>query len=190
MSQAGRGLQHDEVPEVSGVECHGFQIWINHADRDRLVPPAAFHARAADIPEQRASDRTVRVLLGAFEGLASPLPVVTPVTLLDVHLQPGAEIEMPAAEMAFIYIIGGKGASAGRALEAHQLVCYDAEGDRVSVSAAPNRHLRFLFASGTPHREPIVYGGPFVMTTQAQLDDTKRRYARGEMGQLSPLPSR
>jgi hypothetical protein len=44
-----------------------------------------------------------------------------------------------------------------------------------------------MYASGTPHREPIVYGGPFVMTTQEQMHQTRLRLGRGEMGQLAPL---
>lgn len=44
-----------------------------------------------------------------------------------------------------------------------------------------------MFASGDPIGEPIVYGGPFVMTTAAQMTETKRRHARGEMGRLPPL---
>jgi hypothetical protein len=31
-----------------------------------------------------------------------------------------------------------------------------------------------------------VYGGPFVMTTEAQMRDTKLRLGRGEMGELHP----
>jgi quercetin 2,3-dioxygenase len=34
--QAGSGMHHDEFPKVTGVETHGFQIWINHSDKDRL----------------------------------------------------------------------------------------------------------------------------------------------------------
>jgi redox-sensitive bicupin YhaK (pirin superfamily) len=41
-----------------------------------------------------------------------------------------------------------------------------------------------MFATGIPHNEPITYGGPFVMTTPEQMAETKRRYARGEMGKL------
>jgi hypothetical protein len=41
-----------------------------------------------------------------------------------------------------------------------------------------------MYVTGTPLREPIVYGGPFVMTTAEQMRETQRRYARGEMGRL------
>jgi redox-sensitive bicupin YhaK (pirin superfamily) len=43
-----------------------------------------------------------------------------------------------------------------------------------------------MFATGTPHNEPITYGGPFVMTTAEQMAETQRRFSRGEMGKLEP----
>ncbi|MGL5892887.1 MAG: pirin-like C-terminal cupin domain-containing protein, partial [Bacteroidia bacterium] len=45
----------------------------------------------------------------------------------------------------------------------------------------------FLYVSGTPQNEPIVHGGPFVMTTDEQMHETKKRLGRGEMGELMPL---
>ena len=39
---------------------------------------------------------------------------------------------------------------------------------------------------GVALRDPIVSGGPFVMSTPAELADAGQRYRRGEMGQLNP----
>ncbi len=44
-----------------------------------------------------------------------------------------------------------------------------------------------MFASGAPHHEPIIYGGPFVMTTQQQMQEARQRQQRGEMGELLPV---
>lgn len=71
-------------------------------------------------------------------------------------------------------------------LKNRSLVTFEAEGDEVILSASENG-AHFLFASGTPHNETIVYGGPFVMTTEEQMAETKRRMGRGEMGVLSHL---
>jgi redox-sensitive bicupin YhaK (pirin superfamily) len=51
LTQAGKGIQHEEVPEIDGLDAHGLQLWVNHAATDRLVPAKAFHANKADIPE-------------------------------------------------------------------------------------------------------------------------------------------
>lgn len=43
-----------------------------------------------------------------------------------------------------------------------------------------------MFCTAKPLNEPIVYGGPFVMTTSEQMQITKQRLASGEMGDLKP----
>lgn len=108
VTQAGRGLHHDEVPTVDGVDCHGFQIWINHADKDRLIEPKAFHAFSKDVPEVRNETSLIRVIQGEYEGMRSPIELVTKTDLLDVRLQPNASITLAANEMAFVYLMDGR----------------------------------------------------------------------------------
>jgi len=55
----------------------------------------------------------------------------------------------------------------------------------VEIQAGENGCV-FMFGTGKPLQESIVYGGPFVMTTPAQMAETRRRYGRGEMGSLLP----
>lgn len=186
ITQAGRGILHDEVPLVTGVEAHGFQIWINHRDEDRWVEPRAMHASAAEIPEVRDGGSTVRVLHGRYGGAAPAYRMVTPVTLLHARLDPHTTLRLPAASMAFVYGLTGTGVSGGTALGPQVLLTYGAAGEVVAVDAGAGG-AEFLFGSGTPIGEPLVYGGPFVMTTAAQMTETKRRHARGEMGALPPL---
>ena len=40
--------------------------------------------------------------------------------------------------------------------------------------------------AGDPIGEPVVFGGPFAMTTRAEIQDAFARYERGEMGRLEP----
>lgn len=183
--QAGSGMHHDEFPRVTGKETHGFQIWINHADKDRMVAPGSMHAGAKEIPEVVTDDYTVRIVHGVFAGQATPYRMVTDVVLLHVFLNPGKSITLDAQPMAFVYGLRGKGETHGSAVQSHTLVNYSPEGDRVTISSMAEG-FECMFATGTPHNEPITYGGPFVMTTPEQMAETKRRYARGEMGRLEP----
>lgn len=186
VTQTGSGIKHDEVPTEIGVDCHGFQIWINHADKDRLVEPKAFHASANEVPEINTDDFRLRVVQGSFAGKASPIQLVTETLIFDVSLQAGAGIELPAKAMAFVYLMNGNISIGDRTVEGRSMVSFGEAGDLVNIqSAAGPAH--FLFASGTPHHEPIVYGGPFVMTTEEQMRATKIRLGKGEMGELNPL---
>lgn len=183
--QAGSGMHHDEFPKKPGIETHGFQIWINHADKDRFVPPTSMHAAAHEVPEVNTAAFTLRVVHGAFEGIAPSYSTVTPVHLFHVFLKPNSSITLHALPMAFVYGLSGRGESEGEAIGPQTLLNYALDGE-TAVLHAGEEGLEFMYATGTPHNEPITYGGPFVMTTPAQMAETQRRYARGEMGVLEP----
>jgi redox-sensitive bicupin YhaK (pirin superfamily) len=186
ISQAGKGLQHDEFPKITGIEAHGFQIWINHADKDRLVSPKAIHAKPNEVPEDITEDYKVRIIHGEFNQQHSQYQMVTNVNLLHVYLNAGKSIALDAQEMAFIYSLNGNGDVDGNPILAQSIVNFSTEGNQIVVNGGENG-LEFMFGTGVPHNEPITYGGPFVMTTPEQMADTKRRFGRGEMGELLPF---
>ncbi len=185
ITQAGRGIHHDEFPEQTGVEAHGFQIWINHADKNRFVEPKAMHAAAKEVLEVETDDYRVRIVHGHFGGKSSTYQMLTEVTLLHVFLQADKSLVLPAKEMAFVYGLSGSGETDGTPFSAQNLLNFDTVGDAVVIRAGANG-CEFMFATGTPLREPITYGGPFVTTTPEQMAETRRRYAWGEMGTLKP----
>ncbi len=185
ISQAGKGLQHDEFPKINGIEAHGFQIWINHADKDRLVTPKAIHAKPSEVPEVITGDYKLRIIHGEYDNQRSQYQMVTDVNLLHVFLNAGKSITLHAQEMAFVYSLNGNGDVDGEKILAQSMVNFSKEGNQIVVNAGENG-LEFMLGTGVPHNEPITYGGPFVMTTPEQMADTKRRYGRGEMGELLP----
>jgi hypothetical protein len=183
--QAGSGMHHDEFPKSTGMEAHGFQIWINHAAKDRLVTPKSMHASANEVPEKVSGDYRVRIVHGEFEGVKPSYQMVTSVNLFHVFLNPNKTISLDAMPMAFIYGLRGFGQSESETIRSQTLVNYSTGGDKVLVSSG-EEGFEFMFATGIPHHEPITYGGPFVMTTPEQMAETRKRYARGEMGTLGP----
>lgn len=185
ITQAGRGIHHDEFPVNPGNETHGFQIWINHSYENRLSEPKAMHAKAAEVPEVITDDYKVRVLHGHYEGISPAYKMVTDVTLLHVYLQPGKAMTLEVGEMAFCYGLRGKGLTGNRDIRGQVLVTYDTNGNQVSLQAS-EEGLECMCGTGTPLKEQITYGGPFVMTTTEQMAETKKRHARGEMGILAP----
>lgn len=187
VTQAGSGIHHDEFPAKPGTVAHGFQIWINHRQADRLIPPMALHARAADIPEVPVPNGKLRVISGSFANTTSPLTLVTEVGLLHVYLQAGGSIELPAKEMSFLYGLSGSVNTAGETIGPQETLVRN--GETAWQLTAGVTGAEFLFATATPIGEPVVYGGPFVMTTPEQMALTKKRYAEGEMGVLAPYRS-
>jgi quercetin 2,3-dioxygenase len=181
--QAGSGMLHDEFPKTTGVETHGFQIWINHSNANRFVTPKSMHAGRNEVPEKTTSDYKVRVVHGEFEGISPTYKMVTDVNLFHIYLEPNKSISIDAQPMAFVYGLKGKGITEESSIQAQTLINFNLEGEKVVITSL-DEGLEFMFATGTPHNEPIVYGGPFVMTTQEQMAETQRRYANGDIGKL------
>ncbi len=185
ITQAGSGIHHDEFPTGNGHEAHGFQIWINHTEKDRMVEPKAIHANANQVKEVDLPIATVRILHGAFRHERTAYQLKTDVTLLHVLVKPNQSINLDAKEMAFIYTLSGNGKIEDTNLKPQQLINFSEDGTSIKLSAGAEG-LSLMFASAKPLNEPIVYGGPFVMTTHEQMNETKRNYAAGKMGHLAP----
>lgn len=188
-TQAARGMLHEEIPEHPGEACHGLQMFVNLREVHKRAAPAAFHASRGELPEARPSPGVrVRVLCGSFGGLASPLTrLLTPVTFLEVHLEAGAAVEVPAPRdhTAFVLLVRGSARAAGLAVQAHEAVRFAPDGDHVLLEGGAEG-VQLLFGAGQPIGEPIVFGGPFAMTRLEDIEDARRRFARGEMGSLTP----
>jgi redox-sensitive bicupin YhaK (pirin superfamily) len=188
LTQAGVGMQHEEIPEIPGVNVHGMQIWINHSADNRLSEAKSYHANSADIQEINDENAKIRIIFGEQTGKHASIKPLTPVTLLDVYVQPNAEVnvQLPEGQQGVVMVLAGDGVLnetiSVKALNGTNL---SANGNELTAKAGANG-LHFLVTAGKPLQEPIVYGGPFVMNTADQLLETKRRFARGEMGVLEP----
>lgn len=187
-TQAGRGMMHEEVPEVDGVDCHGLQLFVDLAPDHKDAPPRAFHLDAVDVPTVSPSAGvTVRVVTGALGDTRSPLEgLLTPVTLLDVHLDAGAAVMLPVASDHRVLLLTQDPVAVGEeSLAAHSVAVLDGPGTTVGLRA-PDGPSSLLWLSGRPIGAPVVVGGSFVMNTTDEIRAAQERFHAGEMGTLAP----
>jgi redox-sensitive bicupin YhaK (pirin superfamily) len=189
LTQTGSGVMHEEVPADPDRELHGLQIFVNLSSKNKLVAPQMFRLDKSKMPEWRsdAGDR-VRVVVGSFEGLSSPLVPVEPFTFLDVQLQHQISFNLENAHNALIYVLKGNilARATGRQQQVpaeHALGLHG--GGRVTFEGSRPAH--FVILSGAEIREPVVAHGPFIMNKRSQITDAVARYQAGKMGRLSPL---
>lgn len=189
-TDAGRGLVHEEVPATPGRELHGLQLFVNLSSHNKLAQPQVHHLQPADVPQWHGPDGTrVRVVVGSYAQVTSPLTPTEPFTLLDITLQDELAVDLPAAHNAVVYVLTGQ-IAAGTTTSAtpvgtHQAVAFGGAGGRVTLRAETPAHL--LVLAGAEIREPIVSMGPFIMNDQAQIQEVTARHRAGELGHLAPL---
>lgn len=183
LTVAGSGVMHEETVTRSGRSALGLQIWIDHADDAREVPPAALHLVAGEVPTVTQDGVTRRVLLGASGGLKSPVTAPIAARLIDIDLAESATLDEPVApgETAFAVIRQGKVQTAAGA--AGLATAVSAEGGSLRLTAETDARLT-IFA-GPPLRHKVIPAGPFVASTEDQARAFRARFAAGGMGRLA-----
>ena len=185
---AGRGVLHEEQPELEGRLAQGFQIWIDLPEAQRERAPEALHLAAEQVPHVTLPGADVRILLGNVAELASPLRLPTAVSLLDVTMPAHAhcELPVPAADHAFAFMLGGAIDAGRHHAEAGQLMRTRADGGLIALSAGA-AGARFTVFAGTPLPQPRVMQGPFVASNPQQLMRFAVDHAAGRFGVLEPF---
>src|ERR1700756_3788450 len=114
---AGGGILHiEEPPEelvMSGGLFHGFQLWVNLPARLKMAPPRYQDIRAGQVALLSSADggALLRVIAGSFGEHGGPGITHTPISLLHVTVEPGAEFRLPWRRdfNALGYVLAGSG---------------------------------------------------------------------------------
>jgi len=177
---AGHGIVHAEMPRPTATpELWGLQLWVNLPAAHKMMKPRYQDLGAAAIPELDVADARVRLVAGQIAATRGPVDGIDIApTMLDATIAKGARFvhEVAGDQAAFAYVLDGTVAIAGTAVAAGQLAVLGA-GTTVSAEGAG----RILLVAGRPLREPIVRRGPFVMTTEAELDQAFADYQSGHL---------
>jgi len=184
---AGRGILHEEMPQVQPEGIAGFQLWVNLAAKEKMTAPRYQNISAQEIPEIGRNDGTrIRVISGSVDGVSGPVTGISVAPVyLDVSIPAGATFRhaVERGHSVFTYVFQGAVRVKSTAKEIESII--DAprllrwsDGDTLELTA-PDRPARFLLVSGAPLREPIARYGPFVMNTRAEIDATLRDLQNG-----------
>jgi len=197
---AGAGLLHIETPPEKLVEdgglFHGFQLWVNLPAKDKFLAPRYQGIESGQITLLAGADggSLLRVIAGEVDGHVGPGSTHTPITLIHATIHPGQRLSLPwqPAYNGLAYVMAGTGRVGPAAAPIHsgQLAVFGA-GDRISISADDKQDgrtaaLEVILLGGQPIREPMAHYGPFVMNTNAELEQALADYHAGRLGVIPP----
>ncbi|HXQ15325.1 MAG TPA: pirin family protein [Caulobacteraceae bacterium] len=180
---AGRGILHSEMPEQTEGLMQGFQLWVNLPAKDKLTDPRYQDIAADRVPTAQLGDgASARVLAGEIAGVRGPVdPGETQPIFFDLALAPGAaaRVPLPEGHNAFVYVYEGEAGvgEPGEAL-ARGRIGVLSSGDEVALSSKDG--ARLILVAGKPLREPIARYGPFVMNTEAELQQAFADFRAGK----------
>ena len=193
---AGGGVIHSEMPEADfvrrGGRMHGFQLWVNLPQRDKMMRPRYQEIPAAQIPLAASVDGRVKVkvIAGEAMGAKAVIDTRTPISYLHYTIAHGASIAqpLPTSYSGFAYVFAGSGDFGANAMAAHehQMVVLANDGDRIDVVATDeHKPLQFLLIGGVPLLEPVARYGPFVMNTNDEIMTAISDYQSGRFGAIA-----
>jgi len=184
---AGRGIMHEEMPQVRPEGVAGFQLWVNLPARLKMTKPRYQDIRAAEIPEiKKEGGARIRVITGTIDGVSGPVTGIAANPIyLDVFVPAHSAFIQPIhlGHTAFAYVFEGEGKFAGDekadgATVSHPRLVVLGDGDSVKVVTGKTP-VRFLLVSGKPLHEPIARYGPFVMNTEEEIEQTLQELRQG-----------
>jgi redox-sensitive bicupin YhaK (pirin superfamily) len=199
---AGAGIVHCEMfpllepDKPNPVEL--FQIWLNLPAASKLVAPHFAMLWSEEIPrptfvDDRGRKTQVTVVAGSLDGARPPEPpphswastTDSDVAIWSIVLEPGARWTIPVAGDArsnrTLYFfsgpevqVGGQRITSRAAIEVRSDVAIDVE--------AGDGECELLLLQGRPIAEPVAQYGPFVMNSEAEIQQAFADYRRTRFG--------
>jgi quercetin 2,3-dioxygenase len=91
---------------------------------------------------------------------------------------------VPEGHNTLFFVLSGRVELAGgESLDDAGPANFDRGGDSIAFNML--EHTKLLVLGGEPINEPVVAQGPFVMNSQAEIQQAIEDYQSGRMGQLS-----
>ena len=194
---AGRGIVHSErTPEElrgSPMSISGLQTWIALPDGKEEIAPVFENTTSAHLPEFDADGVTGSVVIGAFQGLASPVRVHSDTLYASIKLEAGAKVQIPAdAEERAIYVLEGSVVISGDRFPSDRLLVFR-PGDEIVVESERGAH--FMLFGGASLGSPRHIWWNFVSSSKERIEQAKEEWRTakfdivpGDEEEYIPLP--
>ncbi len=193
---AGRGVQHSEMFPLLNTDKENtlelFQIWLNLPGAGKFAEPHFKMLWHEEIPLVTENGVQVKVVCGAFRQHTGPKPAPdswaaaadNQVAIWNIHMQPHTRLALPlAAEGAnrSLYYYSGGGAQV-QSTPMKQGFGADLDPSSEVVLQNGEHSSHFLLLQGKPIGEPVAKYGPFVMNTDAEIQQAMKEYRLTQFG--------
>jgi redox-sensitive bicupin YhaK (pirin superfamily) len=204
---AGKGVQHCEMFPLLSKEKDNplelFQIWLNLPKAKKFAMPHFAMLWSDQIPSYKTTDKNgknteVRVIAGKIDNVSAPAPAPNSwaadpdheVAIWTIRMEADAEWKLPLASASVnrsLYFYDGTTSQIDdKTFSTHQAV--ELHADQEVLIRNGNSPSCFLLLQGKPINEPVVQYGPFVMNSQAEIQQAMDEYRKTHFGGW-PWPS-
>ncbi|MES2356467.1 MAG: pirin family protein [Pseudomonadota bacterium] len=175
---AGHGIVHSERTAEENrrheSSLSGLQCWVALPRAQEETEPSFKHVGVTELPVEEAEGISARIIAGSFFGRTSPVPTLSDLFYVDVQLQPGARIEIPAEyEEQAIYVVNGQvDLGIDGVFEAGRLIVLKPRS-RITLTATHQSPVRLMLLGGEPMEGPRHIVWNFVSSSQERIEQAK-----------------
>jgi redox-sensitive bicupin YhaK (pirin superfamily) len=178
---AGRGIVHSErsPEEARGNEMSmsGLQTWLALPDGKEEVDPLFENTGRDLLPQFDADGLSGRLVIGAFQGLKSPVRTASETLYADIAIAPGARLQLSAdTEERAIYVLSGEVDISGDRFPADRLLAFR-PGDEIVISSPAGAHLMLFGGASLGSRRYIWWN--FVSSSKERIEQAKEEWRTG-----------
>lgn len=153
-----------------------------------MTTPKYQAIKSAEIPVVNLDDNagTARIIAGELASTSGAASTFSPINMWDVVLNAGKSHTFAVAEShnLIVLVLDGTVQFNGEEIARRgELITFERGGADVQIEA--NNEAKLLILTGEPLNEPIVGYGPFVMNTEAEIDQAMRDVQSGKFGQIA-----
>lgn len=186
---AASGVLHEEYhsPEYAskGGPFEMVQLWVNLAAKDKMAAPRYQSITADRIPEVTLPEGTgtARIIAGELDGVTGPAQTFSPMNVWDLRLKGGhqAMFDLPEGYTTALFVLRGTLRFDERHdVHAAELAVLERDGGPIEFDVTEDSTV--LLLNGAPLIEPIVGHGPFVMNSDAEIQQAIDDFNNGHFG--------
>lgn len=179
---AGRGIVHSErtPEEIRGgpLSMSGVQTWIALPDGKEEIAPEFSNTAQSQLPDFSADGVSGSVVIGAFQGVRSPVKAYSDTLYVSIRLEAGAKAQIPAdAEERAIYVLEGSVAIAGDRFPTDRLLVFR-PGDEIVVESERGAHV-MLFGGASLSSKRYIWWN-FVSSSRERIEQAKQEWKTGK----------
>jgi redox-sensitive bicupin YhaK (pirin superfamily) len=178
---AGRGIVHSErsPEEMRGnpLSISGLQTWLALPDGKEEIPPVFEHTLRSELPGIQSEGISGRIVIGAFDGVRSPVVTQSDTLYADIRLAAGASVRIPAdAEERAIYVLDGMVTILSDRFRPNVLLVFR-PGDEIVVSSEQGAHF-MLFGGASLGSNRYIWWN-FVSSSKERIEQAKEEWKTG-----------
>lgn len=191
---AGSGILREELHSEAFTRLGGtlemVKLWVNLPRREKMTAPAYQTICEKVIPNVclPGGAGSLRLISGSFGPSRGPARTFTDIDMWDVRLNGGTSVILPLkpSRSAILVMLHGLALlNKSSILRSDQWALTSAKDVNVAIEALSN--CKILILSGEPIDEPIVGHGPFVMNSEAEIEQAINDLQNGQFGQVAPV---